>query len=79
MSVVYYDLETTGLNPPHHRGIEIISIGNVMFQLFLKLMLIFHTRRHIEICVYITETKIIQSLSLQAQYLQDQEMAFKCS
>ena len=29
MCVVYYDLETTGLNPPDHDGIEIISIGNV--------------------------------------------------
>ena len=26
-SVCYYDLETTGLNAPDHRGVEIISIG----------------------------------------------------
>ena len=27
MSVCYYDLETTGVNPPDHRGVEIIRIG----------------------------------------------------
>ena len=27
MSVCYYDLETTGLNPPDHQGVEIIKIG----------------------------------------------------
>ena len=30
MSLVYYDLETTGLNPPNHEGIEIISIGAII-------------------------------------------------
>ena len=26
-NVCYYDLETTGLNPPDHQGVEIISIA----------------------------------------------------
>ena len=40
MAVVYYDLETTGINPPDHQGVEIINIGartgNLDFEVFIQ-------------------------------------------